>query len=424
MTTPDRLSQAWTPSSGGSRAAAASRTALGRPRSVLTGGETENDIHTADGDLLLRSDSTGQTLYYSDAGGSTEIHQATGASSASASRTYLFTGQPVAVRTAAAGSTTSTVSWLISDTHSTTLTSINSATGAVTRRYLDPFGNTRGTPAAWPDDKSFLDDPTTPPPTLNRSAPASTTPPSAGSAPSTPSSKPPTPEALNGYSYADNDPTNQSDPTGLRPSCLDQGSCAGSSNGAGGFTLTYTPPPGNSTPGNCGGSCGTGRRSSTSRASNQPGQKAREAYENNGPRSLQGASRPCSNSDLACRARAQYMYGNNGCRRDCPSSPWVLSYVSGSLSYCEVVCASASIHDGRFSLSVGGLGAGGWGSAGSVTTSPGRKQGTFAGQVCVAGTLGACGTLGGNGSIRISPTCMAAPALSSAKAYSWDGHGT
>lgn len=76
---------------------------------VTAGATTENDIYTADGDLLLRTDSTGQTLYYNDAGGSTEVHQATGASSASASRTYLFTGQPVAVRTAAAGSTTSTV---------------------------------------------------------------------------------------------------------------------------------------------------------------------------------------------------------------------------------------------------------------------------------------------------------------------------
>ena len=187
----------------------------GRASTVAAGTKSENDIYTADGDLLLlRTDSTGQTLYYSDAGGSTEVHQATGATSASASRTYLFAGQPVAVRTAAAGSTTSTVSWLISDNHSTTLTSINSTTGTVTHRYLDPFGNTRGATVAWADDKSFLDDPTDPTtntqqvgarvydPTLGRFLTVD------------PALETGDPQALNGYAYANNDPVNKSDPSG------------------------------------------------------------------------------------------------------------------------------------------------------------------------------------------------------------------
>lgn len=123
-------------------------------------------------------------------------------------------GQPVALRTATAGSTTSTVSWLISDNHSTTLAAINSTTGAVTRRYLDPFGNTRGSPAAWPDDKSFLDDPTTNTqqvgarvydPTLGRFLTVD------------PILETGDPQALNGYAYANNNPVSNSDPTGLRP---------------------------------------------------------------------------------------------------------------------------------------------------------------------------------------------------------------
>lgn len=105
---------------------------------------------------------------------------------------------------------------------------------------------------AWPDDKSFLDDPTDPTtntqqlgarvydPTLGRFLTVD------------PILETGDPQALNGYSYADTDPMNHSDRTGPRPSCLDQASCAGSSNAGGAFTLTYTPPPGNSTPGNCG----------------------------------------------------------------------------------------------------------------------------------------------------------------------------
>ena len=183
--------------------------AEGRLSTVTAGTNTENDVYTADGDLLLRMDSTGETLYFSDPSGSTEVHQAVGATNASASRTYLFAGQPVAVRTAAAGSTTSTtstVSWLVSDNHSSTLTAINSTTGTVTRRYLDPFGNTRGASAAWPDDRSFLDDPTDPAtsteqvgarvydPTLGRFLTVD------------PVLERNDPQALNGYAYADNDP--------------------------------------------------------------------------------------------------------------------------------------------------------------------------------------------------------------------------
>ncbi len=57
------------------------------------------------------------------------------------------------MRTGTAGST---VSSLISDPHQTASMAIANTTKVITQRRTDPYGNTRGTAAAWPGDHGFM----------------------------------------------------------------------------------------------------------------------------------------------------------------------------------------------------------------------------------------------------------------------------
>jgi hypothetical protein len=59
-------------------------------------------------------------------------------------RSYSAAGQVVAERTGP-----STLFWLDGDTQGTALLEVNAASGAVTRRHQDPFGNPRGASPAW-----------------------------------------------------------------------------------------------------------------------------------------------------------------------------------------------------------------------------------------------------------------------------------
>ena len=125
---------------------------------------------------------------------------------------------------------------LIGDAHNTSLVSIASASNTLTKRYQDPFGNTRGTTAAWQGDHGFLDKPVdtsgltqigaryydgvlgafiSVDPLLDLTDP----------------------QQWNGYAYANNNPTTWSDPTGLIIGTIGDWSGGGSQGGS------WTPPP-------------------------------------------------------------------------------------------------------------------------------------------------------------------------------------
>ncbi len=215
-----------------------------RLASTTIGSRTISNVYDADGNLLLQKDSTsGSTLYLGD----TELHVAVGSTTATATRTYSAYGMPIAERsTTPAAPTTSKLYWLNASPlgQNTVTDEVNASNVAnVTHRYLDPFGDSRGTSTAWSSTHAFLN------------APANTT---AGTVhlgardydpilgrflSSDPVFDESDPLHDNGYAYADNDPVNASDPSGLQAAC--DGPCHGSDNArpAGGTRGISTPKP-------------------------------------------------------------------------------------------------------------------------------------------------------------------------------------
>ncbi|WP_052433018.1 polymorphic toxin-type HINT domain-containing protein [Streptacidiphilus carbonis] len=109
----------------------------------------------------------------------------------------------------------------ISDAHGTAALDINATTLAETRRYLDPFGNARGTtPAAWTlangyGDKGFVggtQDPTT---GLTNLGAREYQPATGRFLNVDPLFNSADPQSWNGYAYSNNAPTNGSDSTGM-----------------------------------------------------------------------------------------------------------------------------------------------------------------------------------------------------------------
>ncbi|MGW6965865.1 polymorphic toxin-type HINT domain-containing protein [Streptomyces zaomyceticus] len=164
-------------------------------------------LYGADGSRVQRTDPTGTTVYLPGM----ELRLDTGATTAKATRYYGFAGRTVAVRTP-----DNNVSFLASDHHGTGELAIDAATGAVTQRRMDPYGNERGIPqGTWPGEKGFVGG------TIDSSTGLTTI--GAREYDSflgkfiTPDPVVDTNDAqqLNAYAYAHNRPVSASDPTGL-----------------------------------------------------------------------------------------------------------------------------------------------------------------------------------------------------------------
>ncbi|WP_344314696.1 RHS repeat-associated core domain-containing protein [Fodinicola feengrottensis] len=169
-------------------------------------GRNTDFVYDADGNRLLRRDTSGTTLYLGD----TEILLKTDGTTLSGTRYYRHGQQVVAVRT------DGKLDWLGADQHGTSLTAIDDTQDQnITRRWLDPFGNTRGAVATnWPGQRGFVGgttDPTTGltdlgarqyDPTLGRFISVD------------PQADFTNPQSLNGYAYANNNPVTFTDPSG------------------------------------------------------------------------------------------------------------------------------------------------------------------------------------------------------------------
>ncbi|WP_018800572.1 polymorphic toxin-type HINT domain-containing protein [Salinispora arenicola] len=164
-------------------------------------------IYDANGNRLIRTDPTGTTLYLP---GGTEIRHTTN-STTNATRYYTFAGQTIAIRTA------TNLDWIISDHHGTAHLTIDATTLTTATRRTLPYGQQRTTTTGtWPTglDKGFLggtQDPTglthlnarQYDPTLGRFISVD------------PIMDLTDPQQWNGYTYANNNPTTYSDPSGL-----------------------------------------------------------------------------------------------------------------------------------------------------------------------------------------------------------------
>ncbi|WP_232838525.1 RHS repeat domain-containing protein [Streptomyces geranii] len=180
---------------------------------------TTGHVYDADGTLLIRRDTGGETVLYLDDG--TEVHLDTSTSTAKywAQRYYTVGGSAIALRSNKSGtSTTSTLTWLAADQHGTSSLAIDAATQAVTKRYTTPFGVPRaGGTGTWPDDKAFL----------GASADSATGLTHLGAREYDPStgrflSVDPIldlaeQQSLNGYTYGNNNPATLADPAGTDP---------------------------------------------------------------------------------------------------------------------------------------------------------------------------------------------------------------
>ncbi|TFC22102.1 hypothetical protein E3O55_18975 [Cryobacterium sp. MDB1-18-2] len=131
--------------------------ATGKLGTVTAGAVTQSNVYDASGSLLLQTDATtGSTLYLGD----TELHVAPGSTTASAVRTYAPLGTPIAERTTVAGVSGSVATWVTTNIDGTADLEAAVTTGAVTRRYADPYGITRGTTATWSSSHGYLNAPT------------------------------------------------------------------------------------------------------------------------------------------------------------------------------------------------------------------------------------------------------------------------
>ena len=176
--------------------------------SVADAAGTTSYLYDAAGGRLVRRDPTGTTLYL--AGTEIRLDKTAGAS-AKATRYYLLNGEAVALKQTGLGTTT-----LFADPHGTAEFAVANNTAAITRRRSGPFGDDRGTPpGAWPSQQGFLGgakDPTG----LTHLGAREYDPTRGRFLSADPITDPNQPQQLNGYAYAENNPTTNSDPTGLR----------------------------------------------------------------------------------------------------------------------------------------------------------------------------------------------------------------
>lgn len=211
-------------------------------------GKLSSYLYDADGNRLITRDPTGTTLSV----GNTELFVGAGTSTATGTRFYSHGGQQVAVRNGAG------LTWKLVDHHSTATTSITASTLAVTRRHQDPYGNIRGAaPSAWPDRHGFVggfQDTTNLvhlgareyDPALGRFISVD------------PVLDLGDPQSWTGYAYANNNPVDYSDPTGLWCDGCSQTDIGVNCPPCGGGTPSTAPSAGSDTSHNC-GSCNGGK---------------------------------------------------------------------------------------------------------------------------------------------------------------------
>ncbi|MFE9882714.1 RHS repeat-associated core domain-containing protein [Streptomyces sp. NPDC005784] len=210
---------------------------------------TTSHVYNADGNLLIRRNTSGETVLYL---GTTEVHLDTSTAKYWAQRYYSANGATIALRTNKTG--IQALTYLSGDPHGTSTVSLDATTQAVTKRYLTPFGSSRtGGTGTWSDDKTFLGKTTDTTSGLTYVG-AREYDSSIGRFISVdPILAPGDAQSLNGYTYADNSPVTESDPSGLchPDECgvgVPRGNVVG---GSSGIITTGPVDPGNSSAGSC-----------------------------------------------------------------------------------------------------------------------------------------------------------------------------
>ena len=191
--------------------------AEGRTQSVKeTSGSTSTTssyLYSADGSLLIQKDQAdNQNILYLPYG--EEIYLNTGNGTVTGNRFITASPDGVTIVHASSGA----ITYEAGDTHRTETVAVNASTLAVTNRYCDPFGNTRGTtPNTWPDAHSFLNQPKDATTGLDLLGARQYDPANGRFLTVDPVLESGDQRQMNGYSYGADDPINEADPTGQMP---------------------------------------------------------------------------------------------------------------------------------------------------------------------------------------------------------------
>ncbi|ALG07862.1 polymorphic toxin-type HINT domain-containing protein [Kibdelosporangium phytohabitans] len=172
-------------------------------------GETSY-VYDADGIQLLRRDPGKNTLFLPGE----ELARDTKTGAIAGTRYYEHNGTVVALRVGAG-----VPQYLQADQHGTNQVSVSSTGFAVTRRELDPYGNPIGTTEGgiWPDNHGFLNKPHNEVTGLSDIGARNYDPEIGRFISVDPLIDLSSPQQWTGYTYANNNPTTLSDPSGLAP---------------------------------------------------------------------------------------------------------------------------------------------------------------------------------------------------------------
>ncbi|NEA71288.1 hypothetical protein G3I68_11315 [Streptomyces sp. SID13588] len=202
--------------------------AVGNTTKVTTAGASTTLTWNGEDKLDSLVNSTGTTTYLYDADGNQLIRRDPGKTTLNlggdeltyntATKTLVNTRyypQPNGLTIVRQG-TTRTIQF--SDGHGTAALALDATTLAESRRPLDPFGNPRGTqPVTWTGDKGFVGGTQDPATGLTNLGAREYQPTTGRFLNPDPLLDATNPQQWNGYAYANNNPVNLSDPTGLCP---------------------------------------------------------------------------------------------------------------------------------------------------------------------------------------------------------------
>jgi RHS repeat-associated protein len=181
----------------------------GRVSTVTTNGGTSSYLYDADGGLLVQRDPSGTTLYLD--GGAEQL--VLSGAAVTGRRFYTEPGGTTIVRSGA-----SAVSYTIANQQNTAGETVAASALALTRRYYDPYGNLRGaTPSSWPDNLGFVGKPADPNTSLDLLGAREYDAVTGRFLQIDPVLEAGDSRQMGGYSYAADNPVNQSDPTGAMP---------------------------------------------------------------------------------------------------------------------------------------------------------------------------------------------------------------